>query len=175
MLSTNFLPSFSVPVISAIKSISSYIPSILVLLGMYTTVIPASLTNWNGSSSPTLLCPEAIIISGSNAIILSASGFLKSICGISSDTPSTSAEYLSTPTNLSESPSSTKTSVLDGAVEIIFSTFFGRVNSFPSLSVIVVLVLPHPVNKLNERTAAPTSEIILFVLFIKSLLLIFIY
>ena len=49
---------------SAMNSMSLYIPSILLLLGIYTTGIPASLTDLYGSSDePTWLYPEAITIS----------------------------------------------------------------------------------------------------------------
>ena len=113
-----------------------------------------------------MLCPDAIIISGCNDIIVSASGFLKSILGRSSLIPSTSAEYLSIATNLSASPNSTNTSVLDGAVDIIFSTFFGRVNSFPSLSVIVFVVSAQPANNAIENNIAKTNERILLPFFI---------
>ena len=100
----------------------------LQLLGIYATGIPASFINAKGSSSPTLLWPDAITISGFKDIIFSASGFLKSILVISELTPSTSTEYLSTATNLSASPKATKTSVLDGAVDIIVFTCLGTLN-----------------------------------------------
>ena len=130
-----------------------YIPSILSLLGIYTTAIPASLIALNGSSaSPALLCPEAIIISGSNPTIVSASGDLKSKDSISLFNPSNSAEYLSTPTSLSLKPNPSNTSVLDGAVDTILSIFVGIVTSFPSLSVTFVsLLLLHPTVKINNK------------------------
>ena len=105
------------------------------------------------------MCPEAIITSGLRATIVSASGFLKSILGISGFNPFTSAEYLSTPTILSPSPKPTNISVLDGAVDIILSIFLGTVNSVPSISFIVTVLLPHPVNISNDIMVIITKEI----------------
>ena len=99
---------------------------------MYTTLIPASLTNLNGSSlAPLLLWPEAIIKSGSSPIIVSASGFKKSIFSTSLPIPSTSDEYVSIATNLSLRPNPTNISVFAGAVDTILSILSGNLTSLP--------------------------------------------
>ena len=107
-----------------------------------------------------------LIDSGVKEIIVSASGFLKSILVISELTPSTSTEYLSTATNLSANPKATKTSVLDGAVDIIVFTCLGTLNSFPSLSFIVVGLLEHPTNIIIATIKVSINDKTLFVFFI---------
>ena len=87
-----------------------------------------------------MLCPDAITISGSKPIIVSASGFKKSICGNSVFIPSISVEYLSIATSLSPKPNAINTSVFEGAVDIIFSILVGIFTSVPSLSVTILSV-----------------------------------
>ena len=94
--------------------------------------------SWSAGSVPPLtVMVDAKTISGSKAIIFSTSGVIISTYSIPSGKPARSFEFASTKIILSPNPNSTKTSVIDGANEIMRSVLSGMLISLPAGSIIV--------------------------------------